>query len=80
VRTKSPANFVPRVTVPALLINGQDDFSASPESQARFFELLGTRPDRTAHKGFDGGHVPDDRQQMVRVILDWYDKYLGPIK
>ena len=40
---------MPRVRIPVLLINGKDDFSASPEAQARFMELLGTPPEQKKH-------------------------------
>jgi dienelactone hydrolase len=75
-----PANFMPRVKVPALLINGKDDFSASPEAQARFLELLGSPADQKAHAVFNGGHVPDDRRQVIRATLDWFDRWLGPVR
>jgi hypothetical protein len=74
-----PANFMPRVKVPALLLNGRDDFSASPEAQQRFMDLLGTPPDHKKHVVFEGGHVPSDRRSMIREVLDWYDQYLGPV-
>jgi dipeptidyl aminopeptidase/acylaminoacyl peptidase len=73
-----PANFMPRVKVPTLLINGRDDFSASPAAQQRFLELLGT-PEKK-HVVMDGGHVPNDRRRMIAEVLDWYDKYLGPVQ
>ncbi len=27
-----------------------------------------------------GGHVPNDFRAFVREALDWFDKYLGPVK
>jgi len=75
-----PANFMPRVKVPTLLVNGRDDFSATPEAQERFLALLGTPADRKKHIVMDGGHVPNDRRRMIAEVLDWYDKYLGPVK
>ena len=74
------ANFMPHVRIPVLLINGKDDFSASPEAQARFIELLGTPPDRKKHLSLEGGHVPLDMRALIREVLDWYDRWLGPVK
>ena len=28
----------------------------------------------------DGGHVPVDNLGVIRELLDWFDKYLGPMK
>jgi len=28
----------------------------------------------------EGGHVPTDLRQFFRAALDWYDRYLGPVK
>jgi dienelactone hydrolase len=72
-----PANFMPHVTIPVLLINGRDDFSATLAAQERVLELLGTPPDQKRHIALEGGHVPNDRRGLIREVLDWYDKYLG---
>jgi dienelactone hydrolase len=74
------ANFMPRVHIPVLLINGKDDFSASPAAQARYLELLGTPPEHKRHPAFDGGHVPNDIRALIREVLNWYDKYLGVVR
>jgi dipeptidyl aminopeptidase/acylaminoacyl peptidase len=71
---------MPRVKVPVLLINGRDDFQAPPDAQARFLELLGTPPEDKHLVALDGGHVPSDRQGMIREVLAWFDRYLGPVK
>ena len=76
----NPTNFMPRVKIPVLLINGKDDFSASPAAQARYIELLGTPPEHKKHLALDGGHVPNDMRVLIREVLDWYDKYLGSVK
>jgi dipeptidyl aminopeptidase/acylaminoacyl peptidase len=75
-----PANFAPRVKVPVLLINGRDDFQAPIEAQLRMFELLGTPPEHKRHVALEGGHAPADLRGMIREVLDWYDKYLGPVR
>jgi dipeptidyl aminopeptidase/acylaminoacyl peptidase len=75
-----PANFMPRVKVPVLAINGRDDFSAPYDAQMRLMELLGTPAEHKKHVPLEGGHVPNDFRALFRETLDWFDKYLGPVK
>ena len=70
-----PVNFLPRLTVPVLLVNGRDDFSASVEAQTRFYTLAGTPIEHKRHVMLDGGHVPNDFRGLIREILDFLDKY-----
>ena len=74
------ANFMPRVRIPVLVINGRDDFSAPDEAQLRLFQLLGTPAENKKHVSLEGGHVPNDLRALFRETLDWFDKYLGPVK
>jgi eukaryotic-like serine/threonine-protein kinase len=75
-----PANFMPHVKVPVLLVNGKDDFSVPIAAQKRFFELLGTAPEHKRYVPLEGGHVPQDIRGLFREVLDWYDKYLGAVR
>jgi dipeptidyl aminopeptidase/acylaminoacyl peptidase len=72
-----PANFMPRVKVPVLMVNGRDDFSSTVADQERFFQLLGTPAEHKKHVVLDGGHVPNDWRAVVKEVLGWFDKYLG---
>ena len=74
-----PANFMPRVKIPVLIVNGREDFQVPYDHQRRFFELLGTPPELKRHVALDGGHVPVDDRGVIREVLDWFDKYLGPV-
>jgi len=76
-----PLNFAPRVSVPVLMINGDDDFIFPLEtSQQPLFDLLGTAEE---HKRFDryagAGHAVllTYPRQVTQSILDWLDRYLG---
>jgi predicted esterase len=75
-----PLNFLPRMTAPVLLLGGRNDFYFPVEtSQAPLFELLGTPAEHKRHVVFEGaGHVPP-RIEVIREILDWLDRYLGPV-
>jgi formylglycine-generating enzyme required for sulfatase activity/tRNA A-37 threonylcarbamoyl transferase component Bud32/dienelactone hydrolase len=75
-----PANFMPRVKVPVLLVDGRDDFAAPLPAQQRFMDLLGTPPADKKHVVLEGGHVPNDFKGLIREVLDWYDKYLGRVR
>jgi dienelactone hydrolase len=75
-----PINFLPRIRIPVLMLNGQYDHYFPVESSQRpFFRLLGTPPERKRMVISEGGHtVP--RTQWVRETLDWLDRYLGPVQ
>jgi hypothetical protein len=76
-----PLNFAPRVRVPTLMVNGEGDFQFPLESTQRpLFRLLGVDADRKRHALFTGGHMPLDIHDVMREILDWFDRFLGPVK
>jgi len=73
-------NFLPRITVPTLMINGRADFLRPFESsQVPMFRLLGTAPTHKRHAVFDSGHVPP-HLPMIKEMLEWLDRYLGPVQ
>ncbi len=73
-------NFLPRVHVPTLMINGRDDYLDPVEtSQKPMFQLLGAPPDHKRHAVFPSGHVAP-RNDVIREALDWFDRYLGPVR
>jgi eukaryotic-like serine/threonine-protein kinase len=75
-----PFNFVPRVNIPILMVNGKYDFDTPLNScQLPLFRLLATPSKDKRHALFDAGHLPD-RNDIIKETLDWLDKYLGPVK
>jgi len=61
-----------------LLVAGRDDFRNPLElSQKPLMRLLGSREKK--HYVFEGGHVPPRQQEMIRVVLEWFDRFLGPV-
>jgi len=70
-----PINFIPRIQIPTLMINGRYDFFFPLEtSQIPMFRLLGTPADQKRHVVEDGSHfVP--RTRLIQEILTWLDKY-----
>jgi dienelactone hydrolase len=72
-------NYIPRVKVPMLLLDGRYDFAFSMESQQAFYDLLGTPLQDKEWKLYETTHVvplPD----LVNESLKWLDKYFGPVE
>ena len=75
-----PIQYLPRVTIPVLMMNGRHDFVRPLEtSQQPFYDFLGTpEPDKDWIL-FDAGHdlsLTDFRRES----LAWLDRYLGPVQ
>jgi hypothetical protein len=72
-----PFNFLPRVSVPVLMLNGRyDNVFPFETSQKPFFDLLGTPLEHRRHYLSDYAHsVP--RDELIRETLAWLDRYLG---
>jgi formylglycine-generating enzyme required for sulfatase activity len=73
-------NFAPHITIPVLLIGGRYDFRFPVEtSQVPLFRMLGTPEKDKKHVIFEGGHVAPRFQPIIKEILDWLDRTLGPV-
>jgi formylglycine-generating enzyme required for sulfatase activity/predicted esterase len=76
-----PVNFAPRISIPVLLLGGRQDFIHPVDSaQVPLVRLLGTPEKDKKHIIFEGGHAPLRVQVLIKDILDWLDRYLGPVK
>lgn len=76
----NPVNFAPHVKVPTLMVNGRYDYFFGVEkSQAPMFRLLGAPEKDKRHVIFEAGHVVP-RDLMSKQVLDWLDRYLGPVR
>lgn len=72
-----PFTFVPRVTVPTLLINGREDFLNLPEtSLIPLYNALGTPARDKLRLTADGPHG-FNVAQVSAEIRQWLDTYLG---
>jgi dienelactone hydrolase len=72
-------NFITRVKIPILMLNGRyDHFYPVESSQVPLFRLLGTPEKDKKHIIYETGHAPP-RKEFIRESLDWLDKYLGPV-
>jgi pimeloyl-ACP methyl ester carboxylesterase len=70
-----PVNFLPRIRIPTLMLNGRYDFFFPVEtSQVPMFRLLGTPPDQKRYVVEDGSHFVA-RTRLIQEALTWLDKY-----
>jgi dienelactone hydrolase len=70
-------NFLPRVKVPVVMINGRYDHVFPVElSQKPFFERLGTPPGDKTSLLLAGGHS-SPRNELIQAVLAGLDRYLG---
>ena len=75
-------SFAPRVKVPVLMLNGRYDFTFPLEtSQKAMFRALGTPPQHKRHVVLETAHnVMPLRHEVIREVLNWLDRYLGPVR
>ena len=76
-----PLNFAPRVTVPVLMLNGDQDFIFEAElSQKPLFRFLGSPADRKKYLVYPGitGVFLEKRSQVIRETLDCHGIATGP--
>ena len=76
----NPINYVSRVKVPTLMLNGKYDLNIPYETWVKpMYDLLGTPPDKKELKLYDTDHfIP--REELIKETLIWLDRYLGPVK
>ena len=75
-----PLHFLPRITIPVLMVDGQHDAIFPVEtSQVPMYELLGTPEGRKRHVVVDAAHCPA-RTFFHAEALDWLDQHLGPVR
>jgi len=74
-------NYVTRVKIPTLMLNGMYDYHAFPlEISAKpMFDLLGTPEEDKQQIFYDSDHTLP-RSEFIRDTIYWLDRYLGPVK
>jgi hypothetical protein len=76
-----PINFVTRVKLRVLMLNGRYDSRFPVESaQLPIFRRLGTPDKDKRHVLYVAGHGALPHGEEVRETLDRLDKYLGPVR
>jgi hypothetical protein len=77
----NPIHFAPRAKEPTLLMGGRYDFLAPMETaQTPLLRLLGAPEEDKRLALFDTGHVVLPGPEMIKEVLDWFDRYLGPVQ
>jgi hypothetical protein len=62
------------------MVNGREDFDLPYDTaQVPLFTMLGTPAADKHHAVLEGGHLPPRPQEVFKAILDWLDRYLGPV-
>jgi dienelactone hydrolase len=75
-----PVNYVGRVTVPTLMLNGKYDSFFTPKMSSRpMFDMLGTPAEHKRQIFYETDHIPP-YNEYVKETLAWLDKYLGAVK
>ncbi len=72
-------NYVSRIEAPLLILNGRYDTTLSYDGAARpMYEMAATPEADKLIKGYPTDHIPP-KAEYVREILDWLDRYFGPV-
>jgi serine/threonine protein kinase len=73
----NPINYVTRVKLPTLMLNGKYDMDFPYKTSAKpMFDLLGTPKEDKVLKLYDTDHfIP--RNEFIKESLAWLDKYFG---
>lgn len=71
-------NYVGRVTIPTLMLNGKYDRWIDQEIRP-MHELLGTPPEHKKLILYETDHIPP-KAEYIRETLAWLDRYFGPVR
>jgi len=71
-------NYVGRVKIPTLMLNGKYDRWIDQEIRP-MHELLGTPPEHKKLILYETDHIPP-KAEYIRETLAWLDRYFGPVR
>ena len=75
----NPINYITRVRMPTLMLNGKYDSIFPLETSSNpMFNLLGTPAGHKELKLYETDHLPP-ANEFIKKTLAWLDKYLGPV-
>src|SRR5262249_52278630 len=74
-------HYLPRNHLPTLVLGGHDDYIIPVEThQKPLLRLLATPPQDKRHVIMDCGHSLSPWQDVVKEVVPWLDRYLGPVQ
>ena len=72
-------NYLPRVTLPTLMLGGEyDTLSPVETAMIPMYHLFGTPDEDKELKLYPTDHIPP-MNEVIRETLAWLDRYLGPV-
>jgi formylglycine-generating enzyme required for sulfatase activity/dienelactone hydrolase len=75
----NPIHYLPRITMPYLMMVGKYDSIFDHVSSAKpLFELIGTPEEHKDFKVYETDHIPP-KSEYIKETLAWLDRYLGPV-
>ncbi len=73
-------NYVTRVRVPTLMLNGRYDTIFDFDTKAKsMFDLLGTPAEDKRLLAYETDHIPP-KAEYVKETISWLNTYLGPVQ
>jgi cephalosporin-C deacetylase-like acetyl esterase len=82
VYSRDVFGFAHRVKIPILMVNGRyDNYFPYDLTQVPLYNAFAT-PDEHKHlESYPTDHnISSHRTEMIRINLEWLDKYLGPVQ
>ncbi|MRR21614.1 TIR domain-containing protein [bacterium] len=73
----NPVNYVTRITIPTLMLNGKYDINIDGAIKPAF-SLMGTPDEHKRLILYETDHIPP-RAEFIKETLAWLDRYLGPV-
>jgi pimeloyl-ACP methyl ester carboxylesterase len=74
-------NYLPRNHTPILLIAGRTDYICPVEThQKSVIRLSAAKPEDKRHVILNSGHSPSPFSEVIKEVVPWLDRYLGPVQ
>lgn len=68
-------NHIPRIQLPVLMLNGEQDYLVPSAAPKALYALLGTPEEDKKLIFYESGHWPLPRNQMIKETLKWFEDY-----
>jgi len=68
-------NHMPRIKIPVLMLNGEQDYLVPPSAPKAMYTYLGTPEEDKKLIFYESGHWPLPRNQMIKETLKWFEEY-----